>query len=288
MRTLRWGDGTKWGDPNAYWGNPSYVLEPGDPGYVDPNPPPPATQTNTKKTKPMKRQPFLPGAEADMQTWLNNLVDKLQDPTKGYATKYGILAATLTALDNGRKWVNAVMSALTAVRTASQNLTAFKNQLFTGSGAITPPVAPVITFPNPATVALAAGVFTLASATGQQIKAAVNYSVPDGEDMGLEGAVVTPPPAGGTAPDLSKSRLTTGGHVEIVWIKGRFTAIKLMVDRGDGHGEVFLAIDTVPNYTDTVLPAAGATAIYTYRAIYMMGDAEFGQWSQAFEITVRG
>src|SRR6266446_1254559 len=37
-----------------------------------------------------------------------------------------------------------------------------------------------------------------------------------------------------------------------------------------------------------VLPAAGTTAIYTYRAIYLLGDEEFGQWSQPFEITVRG
>ena len=35
-------------------------------------------------------------------------------------------------------------------------------------------------------------------------------------------------------------------------------------------------------------PAPGATAIYTYRGIYLMGDAEFGQWSQSFELTVRG
>lgn len=41
MRTLRWDDGTRWDDPNAYWGDPGFVLEPGDPGYVPPDPPPP-------------------------------------------------------------------------------------------------------------------------------------------------------------------------------------------------------------------------------------------------------
>ena len=40
MRLLRWDDGTRWDDPNAYWGDPGYVLEPGDPGYVPPAPPP--------------------------------------------------------------------------------------------------------------------------------------------------------------------------------------------------------------------------------------------------------
>ena len=36
MRPILWDDGTLWDDPNAYWGDPSYVLEPGDPGYVIP------------------------------------------------------------------------------------------------------------------------------------------------------------------------------------------------------------------------------------------------------------
>jgi hypothetical protein len=30
------------------------------------------------------------------------------------------------------------------------------------------------------------------------------------------------------------------------------------------------------------------SATYTYRAIYLMGDEEFGQWSQPFQITVHG
>ena len=35
MRPMRWGDGTRWNDPNSRWSDPSYVLEPGDPGYVN-------------------------------------------------------------------------------------------------------------------------------------------------------------------------------------------------------------------------------------------------------------
>ena len=34
MRPLRWGDNVRWNSKNAFWGSPSYVLEPGDPGYV--------------------------------------------------------------------------------------------------------------------------------------------------------------------------------------------------------------------------------------------------------------
>lgn len=51
MRPLLWNDGTRWGDPNAYWSDTgSFVLEPGDPGYVLPPPDPslPKTKTKTK------------------------------------------------------------------------------------------------------------------------------------------------------------------------------------------------------------------------------------------------
>jgi len=270
-----------WNDPRGIRWNQFYWN-----GPPAPPPPPLSTPSQTKKHKTMPKQPFMPRTESAKPPWLDRLVDALQNTSKGYATKYNVPAATITALDNGRQWVNAITNYLAAVRASSQSLTAFKNQLFTGGGAITPPVAPVFTAPG---VPLAAGVFTLAGSVGVQIKDAVNYAEADGRDMGLEGAVIAPALASLAVPDLSKSRLTSGGHPEVVWAKlHAHTAIKLMVDRGDGHGEIFLAIDTVPNYIDTMLPARGATAIWTYRGIYMENDEEFGQWSQPFQITVRG
>src|SRR5438045_3210723 len=36
MKTVNWNSGVRWDDPNFYWGEPAYLLEPGDPGYVPP------------------------------------------------------------------------------------------------------------------------------------------------------------------------------------------------------------------------------------------------------------
>lgn len=285
MKVIKMDAGFRFDDINNRWGDPSYQLEPGDPGYVDPNPPPLSAVIQPKKTKHMSKQPFMPRNEDDKRKLLNKLTDALQNASNGYALKYNVTPATVTLLDNGRQWVNAILDYLDAIRSTAQGLTAFKNQLFTGGGAITVPVLPVFIAPS---VPVTAGIFTLVGSVGSQIKAAVNYAEADGEAMGLEGAVIVPEPAGSVSPDLSKSRLASGGLTEIVWKKDRFTAIKIMVDRGDGRGEIFLAIDTQPNYLDTVKPAAGTTAVYTYRAIYLLGDEEFGQWSQPFEITVRG
>ena len=34
MRVLKFDSGERFDDPNSYWGDPSYVLEPGDLGYM--------------------------------------------------------------------------------------------------------------------------------------------------------------------------------------------------------------------------------------------------------------
>jgi hypothetical protein len=268
---------------NPLWDDPRGLRW--DEFYWDGPPPSLSPTTQPTKTKTMPKKPFMPKNEADQPAWLDRLVDALQNSSNGYAIKYNVPAATITLLDNGRQWVNAIVTYLAALRSTSQSLTKFKDQLFTGRGAITPPVAPVFT---PPAVPLTAGVMTLAATVGVGIKDSINYAEADGEAMGLEGAVIVAGHAGSVSPDLSKSRIASGGFNEIVWKKDRYTAIKILVDRHDGKGEVFLAIDTQPNYIDTVKPAAGATAVYTYRGIYLLGDEEFGQWSQPFEITVRG
>ena len=45
-----------------------------------------------------------------------------------------------------------------------------------------------------------------------------------------------------------------------------------------------------PNFTDDLspLPAAGHSALWTYRAIYRLNDADFGQWSDAVSVSVAG
>lgn len=234
----------------------------------------------------MPKKPFLPRPVALQGDWLNNFVDKLQDPAKGYAAKYNVALTTIAHLDAGRHGVNWAFENLNGVRDASVKLTGYRDSVMSGASLPTLPTAPIYTTP-PATPS-SADVIGQATAVGNQIKAASNYDPVDGADLGLEGADITPADPATTHPNLAGTRLGSGGHVEVVWTKAHFDALKLTVDRGDGHGPVFLAIDTVPNYIDTVKPAPGQSAIYTYTGIYMLKDAEFGQWSLPFAMTVRG
>ena len=60
------------------------------------------------------------------------------------------------------------------------------------------------------------------------------------------------------------------------------------MDRGNGVF-VFLALDTFPDYLDTApLPAADASAVWKYKAIYRLNDKQVGQWSDVASTSVIG
>ncbi len=63
--------------------------------------------------------------------------------------------------------------------------------------------------------------------------------------------------------------------------------LEIQVDRGDGKCFVFLTYDTTPDYTDTY-PHPAVPTKWKYRAIYRVGDAQVGVWSNTVEITVGG
>lgn len=52
---------------------------------------------------------------------------------------------------------------------------------------------------------------------------------------------------------------------------------------------MFLAVDTIPDYSDTSsMPAAGQSALWKYKAIYRQDDERVGQWSDVASIPVAG
>jgi hypothetical protein len=77
------------------------------------------------------------------------------------------------------------------------------------------------------------------------------------------------------------------GKVNLSWLKQGMDALELWVDRGAGF--VFLAIDSIPDYTDTAaMPPAGQSALWKYKGIYIQADQRVGQWSDIVSIAVAG
>jgi hypothetical protein len=116
MKPVRFDTGVRFDDPNLRWGNPSYLLEPGDPGYV-----PPSSATTAKPTK--KKRKYM--ASNPTPTRLEELIAAGEDLCDGLhqhettlLVKQNTEAATRADLDALIGAKNAVAAAEGAQPTA--------------------------------------------------------------------------------------------------------------------------------------------------------------------------
>lgn len=76
-------------------------------------------------------------------------------------------------------------------------------------------------------------------------------------------------------------------HPLMKWTKGTSDGVQLYVDRRDNNGFVALSKVFRNTYLDTAsLPAAAFTATWDYKARYLIGDDEVGQFSPVLSINV--
>jgi hypothetical protein len=228
----------------------------------------------------MSKQYFMPIKDADKQLWLQNFSGKLST----YAAKYNITAAQVTDTQNGSAYFNYWLNYKNQYDVYLKKLTEYKNEV--RSGTSTTSVVPTPPVMSAVPTAVSPGIFVRAAAIANIIKSTNTYAVADGNDLGIEGAV------DGTDPQTMKPIISVvligGGKPEVQWKKMGMDGINIYVDRGTGTF-TFLALDTHPHYTDTApLPAAGASAVWKYKAIYHLDDTETGLWSDVASITVTG
>jgi hypothetical protein len=127
MRTIRWDDGTRWDDPNARWGDPSYVLEPGDPGYIPPNPQPhhKKGRKNMAYNPTPDRMEELFAASEDMYDGLNQdgvAIGLKKNDAPGFR---GILDTAMTAQNEFKMAESAATGPYAALRSADSNAKGF-------------------------------------------------------------------------------------------------------------------------------------------------------------------
>ncbi|MBI3881956.1 MAG: DUF4469 domain-containing protein [Verrucomicrobia bacterium] len=100
MKPLHWdainpltGQPFKWGDLNLRWGNPSYYLEPGDPGFVPygPAPPPPAPHKPFHRSH--KNQPASDGQTSNTQNIMSTFKYHVVPKSGGGFTTRPVLGA---------------------------------------------------------------------------------------------------------------------------------------------------------------------------------------------------
>lgn len=131
---------------------------------------------------------------------------------------------------------------------------------------------------------VAPGIIGRATALVARIKPAPGYTESIGQALQIIGAEH---PVDPTALKPVLYATLDAGHVDISWLKQGMDALELWVDRGAGF--VFLAIDSIPDYTDTAaMPPAGQSALWKYKGIYIQADQRVGQWSDVGSIPVAG
>lgn len=225
----------------------------------------------------MAKNNYLPRTDKDRVIWLNNFANKFA----ANATTLGFTTAEVTAVNNdAAMWAFLVLLA-EIYTTAKKQRVDYKNLLRDGplgkaGGAV--PVAPVT---GAVPTVVAPGIFPRIAKLVQRIKSATAYNEAIGKDLGIIATQAQAFDAVNMKPTLKL--VIKGGQVEVQWTKGDSDGIRIEVDRGTGTWS-FLAIDTVPHYTDTT-PITGP-AIWKYRAMYLVNDELVGQWSDVASIAV--
>ena len=229
---------------------------------------------------------YMPPREGDSAKWLAVRSHGIAK----YGATLGLSPAEITDAQANCAFGAAVIEVQDEVIGYARSLTQFKQAALWATGPCTAWPAGY-TVPADLPPVSHAGVLALTTLLVKRLKAHPAYTVDIGKELGIEGAapVVTAAASVAEAKPLLKLRLDTGGHPLVLWKKGDMEGVEIWVDRGDGKGSALLAFDTMPDYLDTAtLPAVGASAVWTYKAIYHIGGGQIGQWSDDVKISVMG
>jgi hypothetical protein len=225
-------------------------------------------------------------------SYLETTDEKLSIQMTNFSSKVGAVAATfgltpaeVTNIQTDSVYFSWAVVNYKKVATNKKDWTNFKSILKKPAMNIISNPAPLAPTLDVAPTAPAPGVVYRFTTVVNRIKAHPAYSAAIGQNLGIESAS-TGPTNKDTAKPIIKAILR-GGKVDLVWKKGEFTGI--VIEKDSGAGYVMLDKDFQPDFTDaTLLPAAGQSALWKYRASYLIKDNKVGVWSDEVSITVTG
>ena len=223
---------------------------------------------------------FIEKVDAAFNLQLKNFANKIST----YSTALGLTATEVSAVKADAAAFDYILGNQLAVQTFAQNYTAFKSQLRTGSGLTLGalPLQPVFAAAPPMPAVNAESRFRNLL---QRITHNAAYTVAMGQDLGIEAPAVVFVPAQGKP--LFYIEFSSGGHPNLRWTRGKFQGVEIWKDSSAGF--IKLDRDMRPDYIDkTNLPAAGATAVWKYKMIYLLKDEVVGNWSDVVNVTVQG
>jgi hypothetical protein len=222
--------------------------------------------------------------DAEFQAALNNFASKIGN----YAATLGITPAEVASIQADNNFFTFVANGSNQIKQHGKDWTSYKNILRSSTKAVNLGDAPAWIAP-PAVPAVAADISGRWGRMIQRIKSNENYTEAIGNDLGITAITSSLTPA-----DLAvlKPILTVhlvAGQPTIEWQKGDADGIAIYSADGNTGVYNFLATDLHPNFPDKrPLPAAGQSLVRKYKAIYILGDEQVGQWSDEVSISVMG
>jgi hypothetical protein len=225
---------------------------------------------------------YIPTTDEGKALWLNNFAAKLQE----VSARYMITDQERQDAQQAAFYFESVVKFKNQFAAFQKSFTAFKNALRDGvnKGQPTPAMPEIPTFVGLPSSIPAFDIFGRMSSIAQRIKNHYQYTEADGKNLGLIDTDVLKTENNKLVPLISIV-ISAGGHPEVVWKKNGMTALELMVSRDGGTTWGWLAIDTIPNYTDEY-PLPVQPEVWQYKAIYRLGDSHAGQWSDVASVTV--
>jgi hypothetical protein len=224
----------------------------------------------------MSTKSYQPRTDEGKESFMNNLDNKLA----AHGITLGVTPQEQTSVHNDALMFNYCMKTVVMFTTKKEQIIRFKDSMRDGPiGTPSNPLPVNPTLPPAPAVIVEPGIIPRINAFVQRIKHHANYTEDIGRDLGIVGSevifdIITMKPV--------LKLMKQANFIEIQWEKGHSDAIRIEVDRNDNAGWCFLAIDTVPNYSDTLVPTVAV--IWKYRGMYLIKDELVGQWSDVTSI----
>lgn len=202
-----------------------------------------------------------------------------------YSVLFALSAAEVASIKADTLFFVWAITNYKKIDTFKKNWTTFKNILKKGEANVvsnTAPAAPTLDVMPPV---VPPGILIRFTTMVNRIKAHQSYTTAIGQNLGIELTNNQKIDLDAAQPTLKA--VMRGGQVNLLWKRGKLGGI--LIEKDSGAGFVTLDKDFHPDFIDnSILPEQGQSALWKYRAIYLVNDEKVGSWSDIVSITVAG
>jgi hypothetical protein len=224
---------------------------------------------------------YLETTDEKLAIQLSNFTSKIDT----YATTFALTTAETDGIKQDALYYTWAINNFKKIDTYKLNWTTFKNILKKGENNATSNFAPDAPILDVMPTVVAPGILVRFTTMVNRIKAHQDYTTAIVQNLGIEYTATQTLDLNAAQPILKV--VLRGGQVNLLWKKGKYGGI--IIEKDSGAGFVTLDKDFHPDFIDnSPLPAQGQTALWKYRAYYLLNDEKIGQVSDIVSTTVAG